>query len=48
MTDRPKRERDVLQAAAEHGTAGEIAGHLFLVEGTVRNYLSVAIQKVGA
>jgi two-component system response regulator DesR len=43
-----ERERDVLQAAAEHVTAAEIAGHLFLAEGTVRNYLSVAIRKVGA
>jgi two-component system, NarL family, response regulator DesR len=43
-----ERERDVLCAAAEHATAAEIAGHLFLAEGTVRNYLSVAIRKVGA
>ena len=43
-----ERERDVLTAAAEHETAAEIAGHLFLAEGTVRNYLSVAIRKLGA
>ena len=43
-----ERERDVLVAAAEHETAGQIAGHLFLAEGTVRNYLSVAIRKLGA
>jgi two-component system response regulator DesR len=43
-----ERERDVLVAAAEHGTAGETAAHLFLAEGTVRNYLSVAIRKLGA
>jgi two-component system response regulator DesR len=43
-----ERERDVLRAAADHGTAGEIARHLFLAEGTVRNYLSVAIRKLGA
>jgi len=43
-----ERERDVLTAAAEHGTAAEIAGHLYLAEGTVRNYLSVAIRKLGA
>jgi len=42
------RERDVLIAAAEHGTAGEIARHMYLAEGTVRNYLSVAIRKLGA
>jgi len=43
-----ERERDVLIAAAQHDTAGEIAGHLFLAEGTVRNYLSMAIRKLGA
>jgi two-component system, NarL family, response regulator DesR len=43
-----ERERDVLTAAAEHDTAGQIAVHLFLAEGTVRNYLSVAIRKLGA
>ena len=43
-----EREGDVLRAAAEHATAGEIGSHLFLAEGTVRNYLSVAIRKVGA
>lgn len=43
-----ERERDVLTAAAEHVTAAEIAGHLFLAEGTVRNYPSVAIRKLGA
>ena len=38
----------MLTAAAEHDTAGQIAGHLFLAERTVRNYLSVAIRKLGA
>jgi two-component system response regulator DesR len=43
-----EREREVL-AAATHGTPiAEIAASLFLSEGTIRNYLSVAIQKVGA
>ncbi len=42
------RERDVLAAAAGHATAAEIAGTLYLSEGTVRNYLSAAIQKLGA
>jgi two-component system response regulator DesR len=41
------RERDVLAAAVNHPTAGEIAGHLHLSEGTVRNYLSSAIRKLG-
>ena len=43
-----QRERDVLRAAREHATIAEIAGHLFLSEGTVRNYLSSVIQKLGA
>jgi two-component system, NarL family, response regulator DesR len=43
-----ERERDVLAAAAEHATAAEIAAHLYLAEGTVRNYLSAAIRKLGA
>jgi len=43
-----ERERDVLAATAEHTTAAEIAAHLYLAEGTVRNYLSAAIRKLGA
>ncbi|HET7043961.1 MAG TPA: response regulator transcription factor [Gaiellaceae bacterium] len=42
------REHDVLRAASTHATAAEIAGQLHLSEGTVRNYLSSAIRKVGA
>jgi two-component system response regulator DesR len=42
------RERDVLVAARAGTTASEIAGTLFLSEGTVRNYLSAAIGKLGA
>ena len=42
------RERDVLIAARPGTTVAEIAGRLFLSEGTVRNYLSSAIGKVGA
>jgi two-component system response regulator DesR len=42
------RERDVLAAAAGGATVAEVAGSLFLSEGTVRNYLSAAIQKTGA
>ncbi len=42
------RERQVLRLAAE-GTAGaDIADQLNLSEGTVRNYLSEAISKLGA
>jgi two-component system, NarL family, response regulator DesR len=42
------RERDVLIAARPGTTVAEIAKRLFLSEGTVRNYLSAAIAKVGA
>jgi len=42
------RERDVLRSARDHATIAEIAGHLFLSEGTVRNYLSSVIQKLNA
>jgi len=43
-----EREREVLVAARELGTIAEIADRLSLSEGTVRNHLSAAIQKVGA
>jgi two-component system response regulator DesR len=42
------RERDVLAAARNQATAAEIAGALYLSEGTVRNYLSSAIRKLRA
>ena len=42
------RERDVLEASADGCTIAEIAGRLFLSEGTVRNYLSACIQKTAA
>jgi two-component system, NarL family, response regulator DesR len=42
------RERDVLIAARPGTTVSEIAEKLFLSEGTVRNYLSAAMAKVGA
>jgi two-component system response regulator DesR len=41
------REREVLAAALDGATIKDIAARLFLTEGTVRNHLSVAIQKVG-
>ena len=41
------RERDVLVAARGGATVADIAGRLFLSEGTVRNYLSAAIAKTG-
>ncbi len=43
-----ERERSVLAAATHGASIAEIASSLFLSEGTVRNYLSVAIQKLGA
>jgi len=42
------RERQVLRLAGEGLASGEIAKQLFLSEGTVRNYLSEAIGKLGA
>jgi two-component system response regulator DesR len=42
------REQDVLSAAADGAVNAEIARRLHLSEGTVRNYLSMAIQKTGA
>jgi two-component system response regulator DesR len=41
------REHEVLAAAASRDTASEIAAELHLSEGTVRNYLSAAIRKLG-
>jgi two-component system response regulator DesR len=43
-----EREREVLAAATGGASISEIAASLFLSEGTVRNYLSVAIQKLNA
>lgn len=42
------RERQVLRLAGEGRTSADIAGELHLSEGTVRNYLSEAISKLGA
>ena len=42
------RERQVLRLAGEGMTTLDIAAELHLSEGTVRNYLSEAISKVGA
>jgi len=42
------REHEVLAASASHDTAADIAATLYLSEGTVRNYLSTAIRKLGA
>ncbi len=43
-----EREREALALAATSGTIADIAATLGLSEGTVRNHLSAAIQKVGA
>jgi two-component system, NarL family, response regulator DesR len=42
------RERQVLRMAGEGQTSADIANTLNLSEGTVRNYLSEAINKLGA
>jgi two-component system response regulator DesR len=42
------REREVLSAAANGATIGDVARKLYLSEGTVRNYLSTAIKKLEA
>lgn len=42
------REREVLRTAADGSTNAEIATVLHLSQGTVRNYLSMAIQKMAA
>jgi two-component system response regulator DesR len=42
------RERAILQRAGDGRTSAEIAADLRLSEGTVRNYLSEAIAKLGA
>jgi two-component system response regulator DesR len=42
------RERQVLRLAAEGHSSARIAGEIHLSEGTVRNYLSEAISKLGA
>ncbi len=42
------RERQVLRMAGEGRTSADIATTLHLSEGTVRNYLSEAISKLGA
>jgi two-component system response regulator DesR len=42
------RERQVLRYAGEGSSGSEIAERLSLSEGTVRNYLSEAISKLGA
>jgi two-component system response regulator DesR len=42
------RERQILQRAGDGHSSAEIASELHLSEGTVRNYLSEAIAKLGA
>jgi two-component system response regulator DesR len=43
-----EREREVLAASEIGATIEDIAARLYLSEGTVRNYLSTAIKKLGA
>jgi two-component system, NarL family, response regulator DesR len=42
------REREVLAVSANGATIEDVARKLYLSEGTVRNYLSTAIKKLGA
>jgi two-component system response regulator DesR len=42
-----KREREVLAASEGGATIEDVAARLYLSEGTVRNYLSTAIKKLG-
>ncbi|HEX5700831.1 MAG TPA: response regulator transcription factor [Rubrobacter sp.] len=43
-----EREREVLAVSEGGATIEDIAARLYLSEGTVRNYLSTAIKKLGA
>ncbi|GGN26399.1 response regulator transcription factor [Streptomyces fuscichromogenes] len=43
-----ERERELLRAVVDGASNAEIARRLFLAEGTVRNYLSTAMAKLGA
>jgi two-component system, NarL family, response regulator DesR len=42
-----KREREVLASSLDGASITDIAASLYLSEGTVRNHLSMAIQKLG-
>ena len=42
-----EREREVLAASTSRATIEDLARELYLSEGTVRNYLSTAIKKLG-
>jgi len=42
------REREVLALSVDGASVGDIAGRLHLTGGTVRTYLSIAIQKLNA
>ena len=42
-----EREREVLAASESGATIEDVAAKLYLSEGTVRNYLSAAIKKLG-
>ncbi|HLF87987.1 MAG TPA: response regulator transcription factor [Anaerolineales bacterium] len=43
-----RREREVLRASLRGASIADMATQFFLTEGTVRNHLSAAIQKLGA
>lgn len=43
-----EREIEILQVLAQGHTNKEIADHLYLAEGTVKNYVTSILQKIGA
>lgn len=43
-----RREREVLRASLDGASIADIAASFYLSEGTVRNHLSTAIQKMGS
>jgi DNA-binding NarL/FixJ family response regulator len=47
LTELTERERDILALMAEGLSNSDIAGKLFLSEGTVKNQVSVIYSKLG-
>ena len=47
MSDLSERELDVLKLLAQGMTNAEISSRLFLTKGTVRNYVSAILAKLG-
>jgi DNA-binding NarL/FixJ family response regulator len=47
ISELSEREQDILRLLAQGQTNAEIAEHLFLTRGTVRNYISAILAKLG-